>query len=350
MMSRRDNVVRAIVPSAARTRARGLAVFGATAVSLSLSAAIASPAGAVIGGQDAGHGAFGAAAQVVQDDRLCSGTLIAPRLVLTARHCRAGRDAHVRIGNPNHGLAQIRRGVGELDAPQVQPPPGVTGAVDAAVVVLDRSASAAPMALAPAAEAAGLTTDGATLLIAGFGERSSRPGRLDVTHPALREASVIAASCLGLVAGADGSPYAACARPAPAAAAFAAPGNPCAGDSGAAVIAFSPALGSLVVAGLLSGGAGTRCARGTPTIFTPLQPLLEWLAQVEATALPRPAAPPAGCAGERADLRRSAGRLSVMRRRHALHPRDRRLLAALRHELAAYARLQARDYARCQAP
>jgi Trypsin len=308
---------------------------------------LAGPAGAIIGGQTVARGTLTSAAEVVAGDRLCSGALITPRIILLALHCRAGRRAKVRIGNPDRGgRVQIRRGVKSFTAPQLDPPPGVIGYTDIEALALDRAASPAPLQVVPTVDSSELTAAGTTLLVAGFGEHYPLQP-LDPARLPLREASILVSQCVGLVAGADGSPFAGCAKPAPAAAAYARPGNPCAGDSGSPVIGFSPTLSKLVLVGVLSGGVGTECGWLTPSVFTPIGPILTWLSGLTTAKLPSPARQPSGCHSDRrrlASLRRSIDALS---RRLSHHRLDRALAGELRQLREALHRIADIVYERC---
>jgi secreted trypsin-like serine protease len=289
----------------------------------------ASPAGAVTGGIPGPAHAVRSAAFVISHGRFCSGVLVAPRVVLLALHCAAERGSSVRVGNPNGGGLMQRRVVVEaVPAPQAQPPPRITGDTDVEAVVLDRAVAPAPVAVASAAEAAEFSTDGAPVIIAGFGEHDDRTaGELNPDRVRLREGGLSVASCYALVPNADGSPDVGCAAPAQSGPAPA--GSPCAGDSGSPVLGISPTLGRLVLAGILSGGAGPQCVVGTAAIFTTLTPDLGWIASLQSARLPKAATPPRECRGDRRRLR------ALTRARHH-RPRP-----------ASARRLRHRIYERC---
>jgi secreted trypsin-like serine protease len=309
------------------------------------------PAGAVLGGSAATPKTLRGAARVDLPDDTCSGTLIASRLVLTALHCVQtpqngvapevlGRLATVTVGNPNHGGRIQTRGVAAvLVAPQIAPPPPITGQVDAVVLVLNRAVAIAPLALAPSAEVSGALAPDAPLVLAGFG--AVLPGAPDTPSPAgqfLKQAALRGTACAPAAGAA--SEYASCAGPAAGPALGSSPGNGCAGDSGAPVLGTPPSAGgSLRVVALLSGSFGAaQCSQEGQDIVVPLGPTLSsWLGQVAVSPLPAPVGAPKRCHGLRhglATARRIKTR-AVRRAVHASHSRTlRRRLARARATVA----------------
>jgi secreted trypsin-like serine protease len=162
-----------------------------------LVAAAASPASAVVGGQNATAGEYPAVAQITFGKNfLCTGTLIAPDTVLTAGHCSsitananvASPAAYppalidVRIGNHEYGrggeLVPVSRVI-------MQPNYFLTDGYDISLIKLSRASTKTPVKVAGSAETS--TWSAGTLeTIVGWG-RTRENGQ---TPDILQEAQV----------------------------------------------------------------------------------------------------------------------------------------------------------------
>ncbi len=167
-----------------------LGTIGFAALALTLG--VSSPAGAIVGGNDAERGEYPYVAHIVIDRSFqCTGTLVTPRYVVTAAHCSSITPAGVvntPIGQPGQ-LIELSIGAHQtptstLDggyvsdgeqhvAKNVFVNPGWTGigsvSHDAAVIELDTPSSKKPVRIASAAERS-LWRAGTMATIAGFGD------------------------------------------------------------------------------------------------------------------------------------------------------------------------------------
>lgn len=293
------------------------------ASALTIACLAPTPGEAIVGGGNAPRLMLRGVVRVDLSDDVCSGSLVAARLVLTALHClqapqdgvspeELGLAAIATIGNPNGGgRVQIRHVARVYVGPKFSSATGITRAVDAAVLVLDRATAEPPIPLAPATEVPLLAADGAPLLLAGFGATVSPPIALDGRSGMLRTSSVLKAAAIAArpcPPANDELSDVMCAGPVDTPAGGGAPsGNGCAGDSGAPILARSPSLdGAVAQVGTLSGAtADGACSQATTLVFTVLNSrLATWLDAVRADPLPAAARAPRACAGLRRVLRR----------------------------------------------
>jgi trypsin len=162
---------------------------------LAVTAGVAAPAQAVVGGQDASPGEYPYVAHILIDRAFqCTGTLVTPTHVVTAAHCGSlvpGGVANVPIGQPGQ-LIEVSLGAhrtpsasltggyqseGEKHvAKSVSVAPGWAGlgsvSSDVSVVELPTPSANAPVKIASAAERS-LWTAGTMATIAGYGVTES---------------------------------------------------------------------------------------------------------------------------------------------------------------------------------
>jgi len=229
----------------------------------------------------------------------CTGTVVAPRVVLTAAHCVEDLDhggltsAHdyalaTGVTSPEEAKAENIFRVTEAHAFPGFDPGTLHG--DAGILILDRPTAAPTLSLAGPGDAA-LYAGGETVQLAGWGltqaNAKQEPRGLRTTSMVVETPSVCKAKTHGYY-----SPF----SPAAQMCTLDLPSRKsggCFGDSGGPTIGHRPD-GSLVELGIISTG-GESCSTKRPNVMTRTDFVSswvsEWIAAVE-TGAPRPALAP----------------------------------------------------------
>lgn len=285
-----------------------LCVFlaGAAVPASAAPAADPSAQASIIGGSPASIAAFPALAFIQGRESAkkafsCTGSVIAPRVVLTAGHCvediETGRLTPVRDYRVATGVANLTE-AGEANVFDVVRSvtyhgfdPGATRG-DAGLLILNRPTTAPPLPLATGADAA-LMAPGTRVQIAGWGLQHAQ----DTAAPATLRASETTIQRPGYCRHAA-SPYYPFYSPALQICTTDRPAldsGTCFGDSGGPAIAHRPD-GTAVEVGIVSTG-GPECRTELPNVFTRVDRIsawaAEWVAAIEGGATEPPARVPA---------------------------------------------------------
>ncbi len=229
----------------------------------------------VVGGHAATPGEWPDVALVVAPAALCSGTLIAPDVVLTAGHCIETHPFEVIIGTTDFS----QPGGEKIAVKTAVAYPDWQKAYDVGVLVLAHPAMAAPRAVAGACTVQEHLADGASVRVVGFGLTSaSGTGQNTKLHEA--DLPVTDAACTRVDACnpeiAPGGELAAGGRGT----------DSCFGDSGGPLYlatATGPALVGVVSRG--EGVAGAPCAGGG--VYERADKVVPWIERTTGRKLAR---------------------------------------------------------------
>jgi uncharacterized protein (TIGR03382 family) len=146
------------------TAAMQLSKLVLSALLVTSAAQAGTPEHPVVGGTTVPAGAYPDVALVIAPMALCTGTLIAPDVVLTAGHCIETDPTEVMIGSVDY----TRPGGEVIAVKSATAYPSWETSLDVGVLVLEHPSAARPRAIASACTAKGLEA-GADVKLVGFG-------------------------------------------------------------------------------------------------------------------------------------------------------------------------------------
>ncbi len=254
---------------------------------------------AIIGGTSAQDGTYPWLAYITyksgENVSVCSGTVVAPNVVLTAGHCAE----QITTGQPDEpsGYAVVTGNVNWTASPrQVS---GVSRVIiypgfdrssligDAALLILSTSTTQPPLALASYPSDSRLLEAGTSAIVAGWGETEKEPK--DVTER-LQWAPTVMQLAGFCESEAFSTPfyegYELCTTYPPDYET-----GVCFGDSGGPLLALDPAGSDVVELGLVSRGYG-ECSTHYPTVFTRSDLIASWVGEWVNAVRPSPQATP----------------------------------------------------------
>jgi len=229
----------------------------------------------VVGGQPAPAGKWPDVAALIASEgyAVCTGTLIAPNVVLTAGHCVDG----ITIDSVKLNAIDSESGPGEVIAvAEATAYPNWEGTMDVAVLVLEEASTITPRAVATDCMVGTALVDNAPVTLVGYG--ATTPAGNDYNTTLMEGNAVIEdAAC---------QPGDGCNEAVSPGGEFVAGGeaDSCYGDSGGPVYLASP--NGTVVAGVVSRGtnsAGDQC--GLSGIYVRPDGVIEWIESTAGTTI-----------------------------------------------------------------
>ncbi len=272
-----------------------------------VAAASASERPQIVGGHGATSGQFPELAFVVYHEPdgttnfTCTGTVISPKLVLTAGHCAIDTDTGIHAASGGYlvvtGTNDWASPVGRSISPvsRVFVAPGFnkkTLSFDSSILELSTPTAAAPVPLA-GSDDAGLYASGTSAEIAGWGQENPRqenpPSQLQWAGEVVQGAAFCGqAASSGRGGVAFNGAIQTCAEDVPSDAS-----GTCHGDSGGPLLAQTG--GSWIEIGVTSFGA-SQCSTHIPSFFTRADAISSWadslIAQTQALGVTAPGAEP----------------------------------------------------------
>ncbi len=329
-----------------------VAIAGALMVALALpafAAADGSAQASIVGGHAASIAEFPSLTFIEAHEGkhgfACSGTVVAPRVILTAAHCVEEIEDGTITPAANYAVATgvtdpSEAGIGNVfHIAETHVFPGFDPGIlhgDAAILVLSTPTSASPIPMAGAADA-GLYSGGATVQLAGWGLTSARanqePGGLRATSMLVQTPTSCKQKTHSFYA-----PFSPTAQVCLLAASRASGG--CFGDSGGPAIG-QRADGSPVEIGITSTG-GPNCSTKVPNVLTRVDYVSTWVAEWIA-AVETGAPPPAGATKLPAMVKEGAEQFAVLTLLNSFGKRFERA-----REIAGSCKKASRSRFRCQ--
>jgi Trypsin len=274
----------------------------AVVIAIVLSVVVCTAAGAaarpttnVVGGTEAAPGSFPFMAWIYyhdeSDNRICTGTVVASNVILTAAHCVMRPNSgpllspagfkivtgSVHYTDPSRTVSDV---AGLAVSPTFRTEPGRPAPLegDAAILILAQPTSAPPLRLAAARE----WSVGIPVEFAGWGEtHTPNPGDgLRVGQTSIREEFAYCGNYLSasLICTLDVPQYR---------------DSPCYGDSGGPLLMTAPGTaGEPLQIGISAALASGECSPEAAAYFTRVDTVASWVAATIAANPPAPAAPP----------------------------------------------------------
>jgi secreted trypsin-like serine protease len=259
-----------------------LGLLGVLAAAGAAAAAGPTAHASIVGGEPAAQGALPWLAYVAnikaaqEEVETCTGTVVAPRMVLTAGHCAEDPTSEVvekadgyRIvtGNvnwtsPEREVTHVRR---VLVFPRYEPQGPLAGRGDVALLELDAATKAPVMRVADKE----IGEPGAKTIAAGWGNTSY--GQQTATEELQRTTMVVRGDHWCDV---HGPGFQADAQTCVAAPGF--KSTTCNGDSGSPLLMHNPKGGELIEIGVLSAGFG-KCSKKRPALYTRSDFFYSWM-------------------------------------------------------------------------